>query len=40
MFYKFLKRQYQSGRITGAQLMRYVPKFISSEDAGKIMNGA
>lgn len=40
MFYNFLKRQYQSGRITGAQLMKYVPKFISSAEAGEIMNGA
>ena len=36
MFYNFLKLQYRSGRITGAQLMRYVPKFISKTDAEEI----
>lgn len=38
MFYNFLKRQYKNGRITGAQLMRYVPKFISGADAEEIKN--
>lgn len=40
MFYNFLKRQYTSGKITGAQLLSYVPKFISSAEAGEIMNEA